>query len=176
MRRGGLLMLAQARSLRSGIVPLALVIVAVAVIGFVLREPPTASAAKASATSMPVVAPPGMPAIPVSQTHVQTAIASGTPAISVQDVKNYVSTNPIWRGDVHGTVSIARIDLMTVSQMGSTLHLRLSLRTDRPYYVAVLNAQVSFPAPAGNTADYSKVIEIFDAYTGNLMGVIGTKS
>ncbi len=150
----------------------ALVIVAVAVIGFVLQKPSTVSA-----TSMPVVDPPGISAIPVSQTNVQSAIASGRPAISVQDVENYVSTQPnVFRGTLHSKIGIASIDLMTVSQADSTFNLRLSLRTDRPYYVAVLNAQVSFPAPKGNTANFAKVIEIFDAYTGNLMAVMGTNS
>jgi hypothetical protein len=149
----------------------ALVVVAVGLIGFILQKP-----SMVSATSLPVVYPPGAPAIPVSQANVHAAIASGKPAISVQDVKNYVSTHPIWRGTLHSTVSVARIDLMTTSQMGSALNLRLSLRTDRPYYVAVLKAQVSFPAPKGNTANYSIVIEVFDAYTGNLMAVVGRNS
>lgn len=159
------------------LVPSALVIVAVAVISFGLQKPATVLATRVAATSMPVVAPPGIPAIPVSPTNVQSAIAASRPAISVQDVENYVSTHPnVFRGTLHSNIGIARIDLMTVSQADSTFHLRLSLRTDRPYYVAVLNAQVSFPAPAGNTANFAHVIEIFDAYTGNLMAVIGTNS
>jgi hypothetical protein len=119
----------------------------------------------------------GMPAIPVPHSASGATTSSGTPSLTVQDVRNYVlAQKGVFRGGIVGSPNIASIKLMTLCQVAAFLKQpHITLSTSILYFVVVLNNQGNFAAPYGTTNLTRDVYEVFDAYTGNLMLVGGQR-
>lgn len=113
----------------------------------------------------------GVPAIPVPHSGNGGVTTSGTPRLTLQDVRNYVQgQTTVFRGTIVGTPKIASIRLMTLCQVAAFLKQpRVTLTSSNLYYVVVWDNQGNFPAPTGTSNVTRDVYEIFDAYTGNLL-------
>lgn len=104
----------------------------------------------------------GVPAIPAPR--------AGTHLTS-QEVRNYVQGQTTFaRGTIVGTPTIPSIQLMTLCQVAAFLKQpRLTLTDSNLYYVVVWDNQANWPAPYGVKNVTRNVVEVFDAYTGNLL-------
>ncbi len=131
----------------------------------------------ASSARTPIVSD-GVPAI---QAAPNTTNGGTSPAITTQDVSNFVnSQSGIFRVDIVGNPTIANIQLVTISQAGVVLQQRLSLpgSISLVYLVTFSNnvhpALAPGVAPSAVTADPTlRAYEIFDAQSGNVL-VTGT--
>lgn len=118
--------------------------------------------------------PVGVPAIhPHSSAN--GSAAAGTepsPTFSVSDAVTYVKTHSIPRAvAVHGTLSVATAKFMSSKAASTTLKGEsIGLPDDATVcYVELQGATVSFAGPGGTVVTFSRVYELFDAQSGNLL-------
>lgn len=112
-------------------------------------------------------APTGAPAI---RPRTTTADAS-TPAFTVADVEQYVTTNSLPHA-LPTTVrpTIVKITFLTSQQVSTLLHTTTGLPDATLLCYVELQGSFTFAGPRGTTTPtFSTGFEVFDAHTGNLL-------
>jgi hypothetical protein len=113
--------------------------------------------------------PIGSPAIPPR--------SSGTPAFTLDDVKQFVMAHPLQRGSNGGKIfAITRAEFMSSKQVVELLHGESTgFPDDHMLCYVEMHGPVTFSGPPGVTLSYEGAIEVFDAQTGNFLIVGGLR-
>jgi hypothetical protein len=112
---------------------------------------------------LPPSAPVGSPAI--------TARTGGTPAFTVDDVKQYVATHALpMAASGDAKPAITRVEFVTSQTVSERLNgTTTGFPADYPLCFVELQGPFTFSGPGGTKVTYNRGVLIFDAKTGNLV-------
>jgi hypothetical protein len=115
------------------------------------------------AANLPISAPVGSRAI--------TPRTAGTPAFSVEDAKQYVTSHPLPMQEGKGTKpTIIAAEFLDSKEVVHRLGgITTGFPDDYPLCYVELQGSFTFVGPPGSKATYNRGFAIFDAHTGNLV-------
>lgn len=122
----------------------------------------------------PTPDPNGAPLVGTSAIIPRTTTADpATPAFTAQDAANYVSMHPVNTGRAlaNGTITVAKVSFQTVRDINAQLGMGLYLAPDRLICLVQESGAFTVTGPAGYNRDSTIAYELFDAHTGNYLGL-----
>jgi hypothetical protein len=121
--------------------------------------------------------PIGYPAIrPHASTNNSATIGTeSSPGFTVNDAIEYVKTHGIFKAiGAHGTVKVAKAKFMPSKAASVALDGEsIGLPDDALVCYVELHGKIDFAGPSGVVVTFSRVYELFDAQSGNLLMVGG---
>jgi hypothetical protein len=127
------------------------------------QQPQTRPSIPNLSVNHPPAAPTGSPAI--------KSRSNGSPAFTVDDVKQYITADPLLGPAVkQGKATITTAEFITSKELSERWHgVTAAFPDSYPLCYVELQGSFTFFGPPGSKVTYNKEVLVFDAHSGNLV-------